>query len=60
MTPRDLKRANIERFERLLEEEPDPGRRQAIERVLADERTKPLTAYPEHVPSPQPFGDSHA
>ena len=49
MTPQDLKRANIERFKRLLSEGPDAGRRQRIEALLAEERTKPLNSYPNLV-----------
>lgn len=33
-------RANIKRFEQLLEEEQDPGRRATLSALLADERRK--------------------
>jgi hypothetical protein len=56
MTPQELKRANIERFERLLRDERDAARREAIERMLAEERIKAHSAYPETVRSPRPPG----
>ena len=46
MTPADLRRLNVERFERLLLTETDPERRGMVERLLAEERAKADDAYP--------------
>ena len=58
MTPAELKLANIKRFERLLGEGPDAARRETIERVLAEERAKPLSDYPDTgKPAVRPAGN---
>lgn len=46
MTPKELQQANIDRFEKLLRSEIEPGRRADLERVLRDERIKDASAYP--------------
>ena len=46
MNAADLKRLNVERFERLLMTETDPERRGMVERLLAEERAKADDAYP--------------
>ena len=46
MTPKELQQANIDRFEKLLRAEPEPGRRSDLKRVLRDERAKDASAYP--------------
>lgn len=52
MTAKELQQANIDRFERLLRSEIEPGRRADVERVLRDERRKDASAYPSTTPSP--------
>ena len=46
MTPKELQQANIDRFEKLLRSEIEPGRRADLERVLREERMKDASAYP--------------
>lgn len=46
MTPRELRQANIDRFESMLRSEAEPARRADLERVLRDERDKDSSAYP--------------
>ncbi len=47
MTPTELKSANIKRFEGLIKEQPDQVRLGVLQRLLREERDKPLSAYPE-------------
>lgn len=48
MTPQELKRANIERFKRLISEAGDePTRRERLESLLVEEQEKPLGDYPK-------------
>lgn len=46
MTPKELQQANIERFERLLSKESEPGQRAMLERLLDEERHKDASCYP--------------
>lgn len=47
MTPTELKSANIKRFEDLIKEQPDQARLAVLQRLLREERDKPLSTYPE-------------
>ncbi|MES2342100.1 MAG: hypothetical protein V4597_10505 [Pseudomonadota bacterium] len=46
MAPEALRALNITHFERLLMSEREPDQRRVIEQLLAEERLKPLSAYP--------------
>jgi len=46
MSPSDLKRLNVERFERLLLRESDRDKRAMLERLLAEEKAKDESDYP--------------
>lgn len=46
MAPEVLRALNVAHFERLLKSEREPDQRRVIEQLLAEERTKPLSAYP--------------
>jgi hypothetical protein len=46
MSPDQQRNLNVERFKRLLGEDCDPERRSRIEKLLAEERAKPDSAYP--------------
>jgi hypothetical protein len=51
MSPKQLRQANIARFERLLVDETGSERRALIQRILAEERAKPDSAYPVERPA---------
>jgi hypothetical protein len=51
MTPSDLKRLNVDRFERMLRSETDPEKLALIGRLLAEERVKDDSAYPADRPA---------
>lgn len=53
MTPKELQKANIDRFEKLLRSETEPARRMDLERVLREERVKGASSYP---PGPHDAG----
>lgn len=55
MEPEDLKRLNIEHFERLLRMGIDIVTRRTVERLLEEERGKDASAYPVI----RPGGDAH-
>lgn len=46
MSPADLKRLNIEHFQRVLTRTAEPEKRAHIERLIAEERAKSDRAYP--------------
>jgi hypothetical protein len=46
MTAAELKQANLDHFKRLLEHTADPRERLRIEELIAEERLKPVSAYP--------------
>ena len=46
----ELRRMNVERFQRLLESASDDITRDQIKRLIKDERTKPDAAYPRRPP----------
>lgn len=46
MTPKELREANIARFEGLLTKESDPDRRRMLDTLLAEERLKDESCYP--------------
>lgn len=46
MTPVELKKANIERFEALIRAEADQRRCADLEAALERERSRPLDSYP--------------
>ncbi|WP_421931161.1 hypothetical protein [Phenylobacterium sp.] len=46
MAPEVLRALNVAHFERLLLSEREPDQRRVIEQLLAEERAKPLSAYP--------------
>ena len=48
MSPSRQRQLNVERFERLLDQERDPEQRSRIASLLAEEREKPDSAYPGH------------
>lgn len=45
-TPTELKRMNLEHFERLLARTSDPQQRARIEQLIEEERIKADSAYP--------------
>ena len=51
MSPKELRQTNIARFERLLFDEAGSEKRALIERLLAEERGKPDSAYPVERPT---------
>lgn len=53
MSPEELKQANIEHFQRLLVSETDVEKRRMLEKLIAEERQKPESAYPARTPRPQ-------
>lgn len=50
MSPADLKRLNVEHFERVLARTTDPTERAKIARFIVEEHAKPDGAYPTHRP----------
>jgi hypothetical protein len=50
MTPAELRQANIDRFVRMLALESDPEKQTVVEKLLAEERLKPDSAYPVSQP----------
>lgn len=46
MSPAELRAMNIQRFQNILARTPDPAERARIERLMAEERAKPDSAYP--------------
>ncbi|MDP1873114.1 hypothetical protein [Phenylobacterium sp.] len=50
MSPADLKRLNIEHFERVLTRTTDVAERAKIARFIVEELAKPDRAYPAHRP----------
>jgi len=46
MAPAELRRLNVEHFQRHLILEMEPERRGIVERLLAEEQLKPDSAYP--------------
>jgi len=50
MSPADLKRLNVEHFERVLARTTDPTERAKVVRFIVEERAKPDSAYPAHRP----------
>lgn len=60
MTPAELKRANITRFEILLNDEKDAVKRQALSRLLVEEKAKTLSAYPASTRQTSPTDDGHS
>jgi hypothetical protein len=51
MTANDLKRLNVERFERLLRTETDSEKVRMVRRLLTEERAKGDDAYPAEMDS---------
>jgi hypothetical protein len=51
MSPKELRQTNIARFERLLLDEAGSEKRALIHRLLAEERSKPDSAYPDKRPA---------
>ncbi len=51
MTPDDLRRANVRRFQDLLRRTTAPDVRARIERLLEEEQHRPDTDYPPQTPS---------
>lgn len=54
MSPADLKRLNIEHFQRVLARTAEPEKRAHIERLIAEERAKSDSAYPPDKPPQTP------
>lgn len=50
MSPAELRRLNIERFSAILVQTTDAQERARIERLIAEERAKPDSAYPAGEP----------
>lgn len=50
MSPTDLKRLNVEHFERVLARTTDLKERAKIARFIVEEQAKPDVAYPVHRP----------
>lgn len=46
MTPNELRTANVRHFQRLLEHTTDTDERARIQRLLNEELSKPVHAYP--------------
>ena len=49
----DLRQMNIDRFMMLLDRTSDLAEQALIRRLIAEERLKPASAYPDIGPSPQ-------
>ncbi len=46
-TPQELRRLNVEHFEEVLARTTDPAERERIRRLIAEERAKADSAYPQ-------------